>query len=380
MTERPDVLFFGLSATPWSRGMGDIWDDLIVPTTLSELIELGWLCKFRVFASHERPDLSKIKIVAGEYHEGQLSEVMSSKKITADVVSTWLEKGENRQTICFAVNRAHAATIHEQFEAAGVGSAYVDGETPREERQAILERYKRGEVKIINSIGTMTTGVDIPCQCLIMARPTKSEILFIQMFGRGLRTEDGKANMTLLDHAGNCQRLGMPTSIGRTTLRSAATDAKEAEKSEAQRTEPLPRECGSCHALLPAKTRVCPSCGSEMRRASDVEVVDGELVEFGSAPAKGGKKSAIDRLRDQGKQAIYSQLWAEGKGEKFVLAKYKAIFDTWPRNLVRMPLEPSVELRSWLHSERIRWAAAQAKFKKTGSATADDARGLVDAS
>jgi superfamily II DNA or RNA helicase len=342
------------------------------------LIELGWLCKFRVFAAATKADLSGVKTVAGDYHEGQLSDVMSNKVIVADVVSTWLEKGENRQTICFAVDRAHAATLHEQFEAAGVGSAYIDGETPCEERQAILERYKRGEVNVICSVGTMTTGVDIPCQCIVDAQPTRSEIRHCQKIGRGLRNEEGKTDLKVLDHAGNCQRLGMPTSIGRTTLRTAATDAKEAKEGETLCKEPLPRECRSCNALVPAKTRVCPSCGAEMKRHSNVETVDGELVEFGSAPVKGGKKSAIDRLRDQGKQAIYSQLWAEGKGEKFVLAKYKAIFETWPRNLVRMPLEPSAELRSWLHSERIKWAKSKQNTRNSGSATAEDSRGLAN--
>ena len=377
--EHPEVMFFGLSATPWAKGMGDNWDDLLIPVTLAELIELGWLAKFRVFAAARKPDLSGVKTIAGDYHEGQLGEVMGNKTIVADVVSTWLEKGENRQTICFAVDRAHAAKLHDQFAQVGVGSAYVDGETPREERQKILGRYKRGEVKVINSIGTMTTGVDIPCQCLIMARPTKSEILFIQMFGRGLRNEEGKADMILLDHAGNCQRLGMPTSIGRTTLRSTAADAKEADNPEPMRKEPLPRECLSCNALVPAKTRTCPSCGADMKRSCDVETVEGELVEMGVDAPKKPRMRVIDRLREQGKQEIYSQLWGQGKGEKFVLAKYKAIFDVWPRGLSKIPKPSSADLESWLHSERIKWAKSRANIKNQGAASADDARGLADA-
>ena len=380
MKERPDVLFFGLSATPWSRGMGDVWDDMIVPTTLRELIDLGWLAKFRVFAAAQKVDLSAVKIVAGEYHEGQLSDVMSAKTIVADVVSTWLGKAEGRPTLLFAVDRAHAAMLHDQFAAAGVGSAYIDGETPREDRQAILERYRRGEVQVINSVGTMTTGVDVPCRCIVDAAPTKSEIRHCQKIGRGLRNEEGKADLIILDHAGNCQRLGMPTSIGRDTLRTAATDAKEAERGDTLRKEPLPRECRSCNALLPARTRVCPSCGAEMRKPSDVETVDGELVEVGSAPAK-GKKTAIDRLQKLGKQAIYSQLLdAEGgRSPGFRAHKFRSIFGVWPRGLSETRAPASAELRSWLHAERIRWAKSKKDERKAGEATADDARGLSDA-
>ena len=88
IAKRPEMIFVGLSATPWAKGMGDRWDDLIIPTSIAELIEQGYLSKFRVF-SPSHPDLSGVKIVAGDYHEGQLSERMSGASIVADVVGTW---------------------------------------------------------------------------------------------------------------------------------------------------------------------------------------------------------------------------------------------------------------------------------------------------
>ena len=382
IVERPDVMFFGLSATPWSKGMGDIWDELIVPTTLSELIELGWLSKFRVFASAEKPDLSKVKTVAGDYHEGQLADVMGAKTIVADVVSTWLEKGEDRPTLCFAVNRAHAATLHDQFSAAGIESAYVDGETPREERLEILGRYTRGEVRVINSVGTMIVGVDVTCRCIIDAAPTKSDIRHCQKIGRGLRNEPGKTDLILLDHAGNCQRLGLPTSIGRTTLRTAASDAAAKEKTEAERKDPLPRECLSCHCLLPARTKVCPACGAEMRRPSGVETIDGELVEFGIA-SNAGRESVADRLRKQGKQAIWSQIvtmaesrgWSDGRKAHF----YKDIFGVWPRGLSETAVKVCADLTSYEHSKRIAWAKSRKNQKVAKAYTRDDGRALANA-
>ncbi len=378
IAERPEVLFIGLSATPWARGMGEVWDDLVIQTTLSELIAEKWLAPFRVFAA-AKPDLSGVKIVAGEYHEGQLSEVMSGREIVADVVSNWLEKAESRQTLLFAVDRAHAATLHEQFEAAGVGTAYIDGETPREDRQEILGRYSQGDVRVICSVGTMTTGVDVPCQCIVDAAPTKSEIRHVQKIGRGLRTEPGKENVLIFDHAGNCLSLGLPTSIGRTTLRTGASD--EREKAEAKpKSEPLPRECKVCGCLMPALSRKCEACGNEFKTVSNVRTVDGELVELGTErkPAKG---SAIDRLQKLGKQTVYSMLLdVQGaKSDGWVSHKYKSIFGVWPRGVDRASVPASPELRSWIHAERIRWAKSKQNDRRATEATHDDAGALAHA-
>lgn len=379
MSEHPEVLFFGLSATPWAKGMGEVWDDLIVPTTLSELIEQGLLSRYRVFAA-SKPDLSGIATIAGDYHEGQLSEVMSGKTLVADVVSTWLEKGEDRPTLLFAVDRAHAAKLHEQFNEAGVSCAYVDGETPREDRQAILARYAAGEFKIISSVGTMTTGVDVTCRCVIDAAPTKSEIRHVQKIGRGLRTEPGKVDCIVLDHAGNSLRLGLPTSINRTTLRTGASDEKEAKEGKVK-SEPMPRECGSCGCLMPARVRKCDSCGAEVKRRSEVETIDGELVEMGTAAKAKGKETVTDKLAKQGKQAIYSQLLdaCVGKSEGFVAWKYKSIFGVFPRGLSKNRAAASSELRSWLHAERIRFAKAKEAERKSMHATLSDGKALADA-
>ena len=380
ISERPDVLFVGLSATPWSKRMGEVWDDLVIPTTLSELIAQGWLAPFRVFAA-AKPDLSGVKIVAGEYHEGQLSEVMSGKQIVADVITTWLEKAEGRQTLLFAVDRAHAANLHEQFGAAGVGTAYIDGETPREERREILGRYSNGDVQVICSVGTMTTGVDVQCQCIVDAAPTKSEIRHVQKIGRGLRTEPGKTDLIVFDHAGNCLSLGLPTAIGRTTLRTGAGDAAEACRDSSGTEVALPRECRSCGLLMPAGVKVCAACGKEMRsRSSDVVTVEGELVELGTQ-AKVGKETAVERLRKLGKQTVYSMLvdCQGSKSDGWLSHKYKSIFGVWPRNVDRIAIRASPELRSWLHAERIRWAKSQASRRNALNASTEDTGGLAHA-
>ena len=360
MASAPEKIFVGLSATPWAKGLGDHWDDLIIPTSIAELIEQGYLSKFRVFAP-THPDLSGVKIVAGDYHEGQLSERMSGAKIVADVVGTWLEKGDDQPTLCFAVDRGHAQALHDQFASVGVTSAYVDANTEREERNRINSLFQAGEVKVINSVGTMTTGVDLDVRCIIMARPTKSEILFVQSIGRGLRTAPGKEIATILDHSDNHLRLGMVTDIYHDTLRTSKGDAERKEKREEERATPKPFECPKCSQLVPYKALEC-ECGWVSRRPNKVQVCDGELRELGATGPRMKREPAIERLKREGEQAIYSQLLGmQGtKKDAWVGYKFERIFGHKPsRFLLRDPHEPSSAMRSFIRSENIAWARSQ---------------------
>jgi superfamily II DNA or RNA helicase len=212
MRDRPDVFFIGLSATPWTKGMGLLWSDLVIPCTLSELIDEGYLSQFTAYAP-DVPDLSGVETVAGEYHEGQASKVMEGKALIASVVETWLAKGENRPTLLFGTSCAHAKGLHEEFKRAGVASAYIDAYTDDVERQLIERRFRAGEIKVACSVRTLTTGTDWPVSCIIDAAPTKSLILHVQKIGRGLRVNPGSEDLLILDHAGNSLRNRLVTDI-----------------------------------------------------------------------------------------------------------------------------------------------------------------------
>lgn len=364
----PSKIFVGLSATPWSRGMAKHWDDLLIPTSISELIALGDLSKFRVYApSH--PDLSGIKTIAGDYHEGQLSERMSQPKIVADVCETWLAKAENRPTLLFAVDRAHAAKIHQSFEGMGVSSAYVDALTPRDERQALRKAFARREVQVICSIGTMTTGVDMDIRCISFCRPTKSQILFVQSIGRGLRPAEGKEELLILDHSDTHLRLGMVTDIHHSRLRGGAKDEASAPK---EKLAPMPKECPKCLCLIPVRAPECPGCGFVPERRSNVLVEDGELVEMG-AGAKKPKRSQADELEwyaqllGFARQKQYKPGWAIMKcKEKFRIERLPSGYK------FTVAKECGNEVRSWLRSRQIFWAKSKANPRN--QAGRDEAR------
>ena len=351
MDKEPGKIFIGLSATPWSKGLGDRWDDLIIPTSLDELTREGWLAPLRAFAP-SKPDLTGIKTVAGDYQQSALSERMSGKEIVGDVVSTWLKEAEGRPTLVFAVDRAHAAKLHEEFESSGIQSCYVDANTPREERAAILARLSSGSLKVICSIGTMTTGVDADIRCISYCRPTKSEILWVQSIGRGLRTAPGKTDTLLLDHSGTALRLGLPNEIHHTTLRTAASDEAAKARKEPELKKPI--ECPSCTQLIPVGVQCCPGCGFKPQRVSTVRVVEGDLIEIGGS--KSAKKEQLS------KQQFLAELkgFAEenGKSSSWVMANYRAKTNEWPHHSIKgvAPAYASNKVRAWIRSRQIAWA------------------------
>ena len=374
-----DKPFIGLTATPWAKGMGKHYDDLIKPITMQQLIDLGFLSPFRVFApSH--PDLKGIKTIAGDYHEGQLAERMNQPQLVADIVSTWLEKGEGRPTICFAVNCLHAQNIRDQFEDAGVPAAYIDADTPRDERGEIGRALAAGSVKVVVSVGCLIAGIDWDVRCIIFARPTKSEMLFVQAIGRGLRTAPGKDHCVILDHSDTTLRLGFVTDIDQAhTMLDDGSDKKgKAAAKDKEDRLPLPKECGNCTGLIPPGAPECPCCGHVAKRKSDVLTAAGELTEMTSSTKRkqGKSENSADVLRAMPPEMVWSEikgLQAErGRADGWAAHLFKSLFEMWPPrawNNVN-PHPAGYALRAYEHSRRIAYAKATEAQRKMEAAHA----------
>lgn len=367
MAERPDLTFIGLSATPWTKGLGKHWQDLVISATTETLIEQGFLSTFRVFApSH--PDLEGVKTVAGDYHEGQLAGAMNKAPLVANIVETWILRGEGRPTLCFAVNRAHAKQLQEQFEQAGIPCGYQDARTPGDEREEIRRNFATGRYQVVVNIGTLTTGIDWDVRCIILARPTKSEILYVQMIGRGLRTADGKADCLILDHSDTTLRLGFVTDIKHEVLDDGKERAKAAEDSKDR--ERLPKECPQCAYLKPAGVTTCPSCGFTTAPPR-LKNESGDLVELTA------RHKPVGSLRCNGKsitlrgleiplRQFYGELlgYAEDRGYSMGWAahKYKEATGNWPNSFRgEEAVDTSFEVASWVKSRMIAWAKSRGK-------------------
>lgn len=356
MRSNHNRVWIGLSATPWARGMGDIWDELLIPVTIQELIDNGYLSPFRVYApSH--PDLSGVKVERGDYNEGQLAEVMGNSVLIADVVDTWLKRARGLPTIVFAVNLAHAEQIQQAFADKGVKFGYCHAKIDVAERQHMVNEMQRGEIAGIVNVGTLTTGFDSDVRCVVLARPTKSEMLFVQMIGRGLRTADGKDHCLILDHSDNHARLGFVTSINHDKLLTGKE--KGPKPREKEKPEQVPRECPSCGAVKPRG--VCRACGFEPKRQSEIEFEEGELVEI-----TGGKQKKREYTMAEKAEFHSGLLWIareRGRKEGWAAHAYRDRFGVWPVGEAKhaIPKPAGEEVRMFVTAKDIRFAKGKGR-------------------
>jgi superfamily II DNA or RNA helicase len=359
------IPIIGLSATPFSKGLGRHYDELggplfehmVVAATIPQLIADGYLVDVDVYAPSE-PDMTGIKQARNafgeaDYTDADVARAVDKPELVGDVVQHWLRLAKGTPTVVFAANIAHSKHIVERFLAAGVPAEHVDAYTDPDERRAILRRMETGETMVLSNVALLAEGWDMPaCRTLILARPTRSLIRFIQMTGRVLRPHPGKDRALILDHSGTVLRLGFPTD----DLPLELDDGKprEAKGAAQEREKPLPKVCPSCSYVKAPGVHRCPVCSFAPERKADVEVKEGELVLLDR------KKRKVTTAE---KQSWYSQLLtvAHGKDYKpgWTAHKYRERFGCWPKGLVDIPAPVSKEVAGWLKHLKIRAAKAK---------------------
>ncbi|MDX1558996.1 MAG: DEAD/DEAH box helicase [Marinobacter sp.] len=308
------VPVIGLSATPFRKGLGKIFDQLVVTITTADLMGAGYLCRARCYAPNI-PDLNGVKTNStGDWDADAVAEVMGETGLMGDVVEQWLKLAEGRQTIVFAANVAHSRALCDRFRQIGINAAHIDGyDTDKAGRTETINAFRRGEIQVLCNVAVLTKGFDAPeTACVVLARPTKSLMLHIQMIGRGLRTAEGKPDCIIIDHAGNCLRNGLPDSPLPQELHDGES-TRNLDRKERDKKDPVEKPCASCGHV--STKHVCPTCGFKPEVRQDVEVVEGELYEItkDNAPKE---KWGTEEL---------ASLYAELKG----YARAKGIKDGW---------------------------------------------------
>ena len=163
-----------------------------------------------------------------------------------------LEAETRRSWLAFCSGVRHATHVAEEFRRRGVSCATIFGKTPKDERDAIIAAFKRGEIRALASMGVLTTGFNAPAVDLIaMLRPTKSAGLYVQMAGRGTRLAEGKENCLVLDFAGNVRRHG-PIDLVRPKRPGGPGDGP-----------PPTKICPKCGTIVAIAALECPDCGFE---------------------------------------------------------------------------------------------------------------------
>ena len=253
----------GLSATPLREELGNYYTRLVKGPTPAKMIDLGWLVGTTCYAPSE-PDMDGVKVTGGDFNQKQAAERMSV--LTGDIITHWQRLGEGRPTICFCVNVAHAEDVAQDFRLAGITSEVVSFRSKDDEVKDRLARFESGEIQILCSVTKLAVGFDSPkASCAIMARPTKSEMLFIQMAGRVMRPYERKANAIIIDHAGNSRVFGKPDDF---VLPDTLDESELSERKQRKKDEPDPlRPCPECDVMIPRQNPECPECGFHDSRA-----------------------------------------------------------------------------------------------------------------
>lgn len=256
----PLMRVVGLTATPYRLGHGlitdkpAIFDDLLDPVTIEELIQKGFLAPLSSKVTKTNYDLSSVHKRGGEFIESELQAAVDTDENNDAVVREVIALAGNRKSwlfFCTGVHHAHA--IAESLRREGISAACVTGETPKEVREKILADFKAGKIRAITNANVLTTGFDAPNIDLIaMLRPTMSPGLYVQMAGRGMRLKEHTDHCLVLDFAGVVRTHGPIIAV--TPPQRKGEEGREAGEAPV-------KICDNCDELVAISAKECPACG-----------------------------------------------------------------------------------------------------------------------
>lgn len=206
----PELIVVGLTATPVRADATAMatagFTSIAYSKSILDLMRDGYLADIRMLRVDMDVDLDGVHTQAGDLNNSELRDLLAQPPVMAEMVDAWKANCGER-TLCFAVDVEHAERLAATFRARGVSAEMVCGETPVDERRDRIERFQRGGFDVLANVGIASEGYDDPTlPAIMLARPTKSQTLYIQMAGRGTRLAPGKERMTLLDFAYNTSR------------------------------------------------------------------------------------------------------------------------------------------------------------------------------
>ena len=365
------AVILGLTATPIrgdGRGLGHVYEHMVCTPGIGELIKMGYLVKPKHYAP-SIPDLAGVSTKRGDYDEAQLQEAMDKDELVGDVVTNWLRLASDRPTIVFASGVRHSIHLRDEFLRAGIHAAHIDGNTPDDQRDAIIQDLHKGRIQVICNCMVLTEGFDCPkLSACVLARPTKNMGLFLQMAGRVLRTDEasGKKDALIIDHSGAVYRHGLVDDPYVWSL-----DAKGKKEAEAQAEQRLREKtmitCEKCGAVYGGQIN-CPECNHTPERSGQyVKSKTGDLVSIEDAKRPVNARN----WRRYEKVKWFNQFlkYAEEKGYKRNWAhyKYKDKFKEWPEKdfpvLEDVVFEP--EFRAYIRHLNMKYAYGKAKGERS---------------
>jgi DNA repair protein RadD len=313
---RSRAAVIGLSATPFSRGLGRLFSKLVNATTMRELTDAGVLVPMRIL-SCTRINMQGAAGAAGEWSAHAAQE--RGMAIVGDVVHEWIRHAEGRKTIVFGATIAHCEAMARAFNCAGVMAMVFTAETTEAERKQMLADFRGtgSTLRVLISVEALAKGFDQrDVSCICDVRPLRKSLsTAIQMWGRGLRAAPGtgKTDLLLLDFSGNIVRFAADYE----TIYHDGLDAldlgerlDQAIRHDDKADDDAPVHCPQCR-FVPFRRR-CMACGFETIKANLIEHEAGVMAEFKVGKATAGNRlavweQAVTLCRNQGKPETASR-------------------------------------------------------------------------
>ena len=252
-------------------------DTLITGITASELIKMGAISDYDYYAPDLNLNLDSVDLVAGEYNNGKISEIMSQTAIYGDVIKYYEKLGENRQAIAYCTSIKHSEQTAQMFTENGISAVSIDGSMSQKERDEKMEKFRQGEVQILCNCNLISEGVTLPnASVALLLRPTMSLPLFIQQSCRVLTPVQGKKAI-VIDFVNNVQKHGFPTDQHNWSLTQSVEKRKQFNSDGTLSI----RQCENCFRCFQGKR--CPYCGAEHipkgRELKQIKDVELKLIE-----------------------------------------------------------------------------------------------------
>ena len=247
----------GMTATPWrlskKEGFDHLFDELLCGPQVADLQAADWLCDARTLLPPPDQRIIGGEIdLSGDYTDRGIERANRPDVMTAGVVKFWQKDFGDRPTIAYAVSVDHASNLASVFNDAGIPAAVILGDTSSEERNKAIANFRAGTLKMLVNVVVATEGFDLPdASCIVIARPTMSLALYLQMVGRGLRPKDG-GDCLILDLAANSEKHGLPEAQRKWSLEPRGIESSG---------KASVIWCPKCETVSPAASHHCQGCG-----------------------------------------------------------------------------------------------------------------------
>ena len=216
----PNAKILGVTATPYrlnGAGFRPEFDELITSPSVAEFIKRGYLSEYVYYSIRPSSELQKqidrMKLdFEGDYKESEMMGVMDRDYIRAGILSTYQKYASGKKGIIYTISKLHNTHLAHEFNKAGIKSAAIDSDTPKETRDDLVAKFRRGEIQVLFNVNIFSEGFDCPdVEVIQLARPTKSLSMYLQQVGRGLRPHGEKEKLIILDNVGLFNKFGFPS-------------------------------------------------------------------------------------------------------------------------------------------------------------------------